>query len=118
MGVDPMLAEQALENVWTEKLTVFQDSARFNGKEKIISIVLDGKREFYEVKDDRLFELLNDYTTPPSNSDIAMINNKIVTSIRLGATIINPRFGIMRNPLRDTLTAFNNSDYHTHIPII
>ena len=86
-------------------------------KKKIVSVVLNGKRRFYEIKDDRLFDLLSSQTKAVENSEIRILNSKIVNTIRLGATMLNPRFGVIRNPLRDTLTSFMFADYHTHIPV-
>jgi hypothetical protein len=117
MGVDEITAILSLDDFWSEKLTVFQNASEFNGKEKIVKVVINGEAAFFEVADDRLFELLKNQGKRVEDSEFKRLNNDVVNTIRLGATILNPRFGLLSNPLRDTVSAFIFSDYHTHIPV-
>lgn len=118
MGADPDMVQEELAREWKEKLTIFRAATSFKGKDKILAIVLDGKRTYYEVKDERLFDLLDGYSKPSDSSDFKKVRGKIVNTIRFGATMLSPTFGLLNNPARDTMTSFLFSDYHTHIPVV
>lgn len=96
------LPGDALET-WDEVLTVFTNASQYYGKDNIISIVQDGKREWYEVNPQLYAAIqgLDQYTLPKF---LNMTAGRLARWVRLGATGLNAGFGLIRNFVRDTLT--------------
>ena len=96
MGVDVTgVEEDAL-------MTVYGNSPIYLGKDNIIAIVQDGKKLWYEVSPEmyRLLQGLDKFYLPRF-LDITF--GKAGRAVRLGATGINASFGLVRNPIRDSL---------------
>jgi len=83
-------------------LTVFGNSPIFLGKEHIISVIVDGKRQWYQVAPElyRVLEDLDQFQLPKL---LNLILGKANRLCRLGATGIHAAFGLVRNPIRDIL---------------
>lgn len=118
LGADPAAITAALVDTWNEQLTVFTKSDEYRGKDNIVSVVVDGKRRWFEI--DRtlvgVFEGMAREGALPGK--IGEFSRWLVGVQRLGATGLNPAFGLLRNPLRDTLTASITADYHFHVPVL
>lgn len=117
MGVDEETADTAMEDDWDEMMSVFLPSAEYKGKDNIVSVVIDGKRRFFEVDDPKMLDLIKGMRSEPENS-IVRVSRLLIGTQRLGATGLNPAFGIVRNMIRDTATASVTADYHFHIPLV
>ncbi|MCG7853809.1 MAG: hypothetical protein MIO92_14915, partial [Methanosarcinaceae archaeon] len=103
MGLDPEEVSSAMLEHWDEVLTVYSNASQYYGKDNIVSFVIDGKRRFYEV-DPSLYKAiqgLDQYTLPWI---IDLVLGKPARAVRLGATGLNPAFGIIRNFIRDAGT--------------
>ena len=103
-GIDPAEASTSLlMDEWDEVLTVYTNATAYYGKDNIVSLVRDGKREFYEVNKDlyAVLQGLDQYTLPWFlNITFGMATR----AVRLGATGLNPAFGLIRNFIRDAGT--------------
>jgi hypothetical protein len=120
LGADQDAVEAALSEYWDEKLTVYTNAKEYHGKENVVAIEIDGKRRFFEVKADMLpiLEGVAETTFLPDGPfGVGAFVRGATALQRLGATGINPAFGMIRNPLRDTLTALLTAQYHFHVPI-
>lgn len=97
MGIDT-------EGIGDEMLTIFQDAAQYRGKDNIVRIDFGGEPHWYEVSKDlyRILEGLDQYQLPWFAD---LMFGKLARLTRLGATGINPAFGLIRNPIRDIGTA-------------
>ena len=104
------LYTQFLEN-WENQLTVFTEAGQYRGKDNIVAIDVDGKRRWFEVSPDlyRLIRGLNKKNRIPGT--LGTVTRKIVGLQRLGATGLNPAFGLLRNFERDTITGTMTYDY-------
>jgi len=110
MGVD--LSDANLEEI----MTVFSQGQQYRGKDNIVSIFRDGKREFYELHPD-LYRAL---------SGLDMLDRGILLKIfspfsrmlRLGATGLKLSFNLVRNPWRDALSYVVLSKHKTAIPLL
>ncbi len=118
LGADPGEVTTALMDTWDEKITVFTKGREYKGKDNIISVVIDGNRRFFEVKPELVSIIENITNEGALPGKLGELSRKVVGLQRLGATGLNPAFGLLRNPLRDTLTAAITSDYHFHVPIL
>lgn len=83
-------------------LTVYGNSPIYLGKENIIAIVQNGKKTWYEVSPEmyRLLQGLDKFYLPRF---LDVILGKPGRAVRLGATGINASFGLVKNPIRDSL---------------
>lgn len=112
--------EEALETFWDERLTVFTPGTKPGGRraKNVISVVIDGKRRNFEVQPG-LMPIVEGITrTTFLPGTLGAIVRGATQLQRLGATGLNPAFGLVRNALRDTLTAAITGDYHFHVPVI
>jgi hypothetical protein len=107
------------EAVWGRLLTVYRPKKDYSGGLNVMGIEINGERRFFEVRPD-LLPILEGVTSTRFMDRNAF--NSLVrgaTSLqRLGATGLNPGFGLLRNPIRDTLTASITGDYHFHVPML
>lgn len=117
LGADPDEVAAALIETWDERLTVFTQGKEFKGKENVVALTVDGKRRFFEVSADlkAILEGLNKGGILPGK--VGELSRAAVGLMRLGATGLNPTFGVVLNPLRDALTATVTSEYHFHVPV-
>ena len=104
LGIDPdMIDMEGFKENWDELLTVYTNASNYWGKDNIVPIVIDGKKQWYELDKDvmQVIHGLDKYTLPPF---FDFVFGKLTRTLRLGATGLNPAFGITRNFLRDALT--------------
>lgn len=82
-------------------LTVFTQDFKYNGKENIVSIYINGKQEFYELHPDlyKALQAINPLQLGPLLKILAPFSRLL----RLGATGLSLPFGLARNPFRDAL---------------
>lgn len=92
--------EGDLDNI----LTVFT-AGMSGGKDNVVSIWKDGERQYYEL-DPELYGILKSLDMPKSENFMWLFRflGKFSRGIRLGATGLNPAFGLYRNPVRDIQT--------------
>ncbi len=111
--------DEALEGFWDERLVVFKSGKDYKGREASISVVINGKRRFFEVQPD-LLPILEGVTQASflGLGGFGKLVRGAVRLQRLGATGLNAAFGLIRNPLRDTQTAAVTGDYHFHTPVV
>ena len=83
-------------------LTVFTQDFEYKGKENVVSIWKDGKREFYEIHPD-LYESFKGID-PLKLGPVGKILAPFARMLRLGATGLKVSFGIARNPFRDAFS--------------
>ncbi|MHC4604707.1 MAG: LPD38 domain-containing protein, partial [Planctomycetota bacterium] len=83
-------------------LTVYGNSPIYLGKERLIAIVENGKKNWYEVSPEmyRLLQGLDKFYLPRF-LDVTL--GKPGRAVRLGATGINASFGLVKNPIRDSM---------------
>jgi len=103
MGLDPDEISSAMLEHWDEILTVYSNASQYYGKDNIVSFVIDGKRQFYEVEPNlyRAIQGLDLYTLPKFWN---FTLGKPTRALRLGATGLNAPFGLIRNFARDAMT--------------
>lgn len=119
LGADPEEVGAAMLDTWEKRMTVFSRGTHYKGSDSIISLIIDGKRRFFEINNEGVLLALGavskDRFLPGKAGDIT---RRITGLQRLGATGLNPAFGWIRNLLRDSGTAMITSEYHFHIPVI
>jgi len=118
LGADPQDVEAAMMDPWDNVITVFTQSPEYRGKDNIIQVVVDGKRRFFEVHSNIAPMMEGMAKKYVLGGKLGELSRMAVRLQRLGATGINPAFGLIRNLIRDTLTAAVQSVYHFHIPIL
>jgi 2'-5' RNA ligase/flagellar biosynthesis GTPase FlhF len=89
-------------------VTVFTPSQMAMPGQNLVTVIRDGKRQFYEVHDQALYDAITAIGSKASSTLIEWAS-KPAALIRAGATL-TPGF-IARNPTRDTLVAFMQSRY-------
>jgi hypothetical protein len=91
-----------LSDIDDATLTIYSNSPIYLGKDNIISVVINGKRLFYEVDKDllRVLKGLDKFVLPKV---LNLTFGKAGRLMRLGATGINAAFGLVKNPIRDSL---------------
>jgi len=118
LGADPEEVAAAMMETWQEQLTVFTPAKEYKGKDNVVAVTVNGKRRFFEL-DSTLMPIIQGMAKDSVlGGPLGGLSRRAVALQRLGATGLNPAFGLLRNPLRDTLTAFAFADYHFHIPVI
>ncbi len=117
LGADPNVVAAAMLETWNNRMTVFTPASEYKGKDNIISIVVDGNRRFFEVDHDLMDVLTGINADSILPGIIGELSRQAVGLQRLGATGLNAAFGLLRNPLRDTLTAAVTAEYHFQHPI-
>lgn len=134
LGGDEAALSEALDEFWegrlrvfgvkedegaeNTRLTIFKLGKEYKGRENIVSIVIDGKRRFFEVMPDMVPILAGVAEAKFLPGKLGSFVRSVTQLQRLGATGLNPAFGLIRNALRDTLTASVTGDYHFHIPLL
>jgi hypothetical protein len=91
-----------------ELVTIFQPVAWGNPKDRIVTVIRDGQRQFWQVQDDALYTALTVMGTRPT-SEVLKWTNYPVQTLRAGVTLA-PAFAI-RNVMRDTVGAMLQSRY-------
>ena len=85
---------------------IFRPSTFTPTQEGIIAVFENGQRQFFQVQPD-LYRALKGMDQESSNLVIRLLSMP-ARALRLGATALGPEF-VIRNPLRDTMTAFMQS---------
>jgi len=103
LGLDADVISSGMMEEWDEILTVYSNASQYYGKDNIVTLVVDGKRQFYEVDPDvyRVLEGLDQYSLPWF---LSITFGKATRALRLGATGLNASFGLVRNFVRDAMT--------------
>jgi hypothetical protein len=118
LGAKPEDIANAMLETWDDLITVFTEAKEYKGSDNIVSVVIDGNRRFIEINDEGILEAINLLGTETYlGGPFGKISRELVGLQRLGATGLNPAFGMIRNLLRDSLTASITADYHYHIPL-
>jgi len=85
-------------------LTVFSQGWEYKGNRNIISIWKDGQRHFYQLNRE-LYNALMGMEPKKLNPFFDLVLGKPARMVRLMTTGINASFGLVRNPMRDIMTA-------------
>ena len=116
--IESKKADQKALHEDVEGGTVFIPATQYRGKEAIIPIVIEGKRTFWQVGNQRLLDLLTGASdNKVSSSVIERASERLLGLTRLGATAWNVSFSLISNPIRDTLSAYVYGDYSRTWPI-
>lgn len=111
LGIEPSELDGVFDNP-DDLITIFSNAQEYLGKNHII-VIKDktGTRNFYEVEPElfKVLEGLDMYRLPPA---VDFLLGKPTRMLRLGATGINLTFGLVRNPIRDIVTATVQSEYN------
>jgi len=110
--VKEILPEGSFERV----VTSYFAKPHYTGKDNVISIWKDGKRKFYEVDKDlyRSIQELDSWQLPKALVPLSWFNKLL----RLGAITFNPAFIFARNPFRDSITYYMQSQQKNPIPFV
>lgn len=81
-------------------MSVFTGDTEFRGKENIVSLIIDGERQFYEVAP-AIYNVLEGVDQFHLPAFMDWIFGKPTRLGRLGATGLNASFGLIRNFIRD-----------------
>jgi len=103
MGLDPQEISSAMLEHWDDVLTVYSNAGQYYGKDNIVALVIDGKREWYEV-DPALYKAIEGVDQYALPWFLGITFGKATRMVRLGATGLNPPFGLIRNFIRDAGT--------------
>lgn len=97
-----------IENIDLSQVATIFRPVRYRN-EKVISIFKNGKQNFYEVFDDELYNTMLSIDRQ-SGSILEKLLSFPAKTLRAGATVLTPEY-IVRNPMRDALSAFVYSKY-------
>lgn len=91
-------------------INMFSQARQYYGKDNIVSVLKNGKREYYQVNP-LIYESLKgmDKLTLPYALDLVF--GKATRMVRLGSTGIQAGFSLITNPIRDIQTSALQSDY-------
>ena len=92
-----------------ELLTVFRPSA-FPATQGVIKLKVDGKNKFFKAEKE-LLEVLDGVEVYKLGPFWDIVAGKPTRLLKLGATGLNPAFGLIRNPTRDILTFTVTSEF-------
>ncbi len=92
-----------------ELLTVFRPSA-FPATQGIIKLKVEGKNKFFKVEKE-LLEVLDGVDVYKLGPFWDFVIGKPTRLLKLGATGLNPAFGLIRNPIRDIQTFTVTSEF-------
>ena len=90
--------------------TVFANSPIYLGKEHIISVVINGRRSWYQVHSE-LYSILEDMDQFQLPKMLNLLFGKANRMMRLGATGLNASFGLVKNPTRDAMDTVVKAKY-------
>lgn len=107
LGLDPheINIDGYLEN-WDDILTIYTHAHQYYGKDNIVSVVVDGQRQWFEVHPE-LYKAMEGVDQNSNDIIWKMLYygpGFISRGVRLGATGLNPSFGLVRNFIRDAIT--------------
>jgi len=107
LGLDPHEANLAgyMEH-WDDILTIYTNAHQYYGKDNIVSVVVDGQRQWFEVHPE-LYKAMEGIDQNSKDIIWKMLYygpGRISRGVRLGATGLNPSFGLIRNFIRDAMT--------------
>lgn len=107
LGLDPHEANLAgyMEH-WDDILTIYTNAHQYYGKDNIVSVVVDGQRQWFEVHPE-LYKAMEGIDQNSKDIIWKMLYygpGYISRGVRLGATGLNPSFGLIRNFIRDAMT--------------
>ncbi|HUW31192.1 MAG TPA: LPD38 domain-containing protein [Planctomycetota bacterium] len=97
MGVD--LGGADLDQI----LTVFNTAARYTGRQNIVVIWRDGKRQFWEINP-KIYQVLTDMDREFWPAWMMTVAAPASRAMKLGATGLSAPFALVKNPLRDVQT--------------
>jgi hypothetical protein len=102
LGLDPDEIPSDFNEPWDDMITIWQNASQYYGKDNIVSLFVDGKKQWFEVHPDlyKAIQGLDKYTLPW----YLAIFGKATRAVRTGATGLNPAFGLVRNFIRDVMT--------------
>jgi len=80
----------------------------FAGKDNTVSVIIDGKKHFYQVNPE-LYKAISSMEREDIGVIVKMMSYP-AKWLRAGA-VLNPGFWLLKNPIRDTFTAFVYSKY-------
>ncbi len=103
--------DDALDSVFGNTIEVW--SPIVQNSKGIVSVIRDGKTEYYQVHDKELLNSLANLTPKKLNSMLEL-SKKFLMPIQLTITQFNHVFGL-RNPIRDYTTAFLHSKAYNNI---
>ena len=89
-------------------VTLFTPIHEVGGKDNILSVFRDGKREYYQTSPD-VYTALHGLDEAGSHVLVKLLSVP-AQALRIGATSLSPEF-VVRNPLRDAFTAWMQSNY-------
>lgn len=94
-------------------ITVFTPGKRFVGTDNIVTLIIDGEPQFFEVAPEiyTVLEGVDQYHLPWI---VDVIFGKATRLGRLGATGLNPAFGLIRNAARD-ISSFTVLSRHANL---
>lgn len=112
LGLDPSEIPTDFTEPWDDMLTIWQNASDYYGKDNIVSLFVNGERQWFEVQPDlyRAIQGLDQYTLPWYLS----LFGKATRGVRLGATGLNASFGLIRNFVRDSM-AFMVTGEHARL---
>ncbi|HPC65609.1 MAG TPA: hypothetical protein PK525_13440, partial [Anaerohalosphaeraceae bacterium] len=107
LGLDPheINIDGYMEH-WDDILTIYTNAHQYYGKDNIVSVVVDGKRQWFEVHPE-LYKAMEGIDQNSKDIIWKMLYygpGFISRGVRLGATGLNPSFGLIRNFIRDAMT--------------
>ncbi|MGE0590930.1 MAG: LPD38 domain-containing protein [Vicinamibacterales bacterium] len=99
-----------LDEFLDELVTVWTPQQFATGKDDIVTVIRNGKREFWQVNDRALYDAVTAMGSKATTTLMQTIGRRGVQLLRDGATL-TPGFFTATNPLRDTVGAYVQSRY-------
>lgn len=96
----PQMAAKVLDEI----LTVYSNAPRYYGKDNIVAVYRNGKRQFYEL-DPALYAAMKGMDKATLPWLVNLIFGVPSRAVRLGATGLRAGFQLVTNPIRDVWTA-------------
>ncbi len=114
LGLDP--DEIPLDRgPWEDVITLWMNASQYYGKDNVVGLYVDGVKQWFEVHPDlyRAIEGLDVYRLPWFLAPFGWFKR----AMTLGATGLNPSFGLVRNFIRDGLTALVTGEHTRGGPV-
>lgn len=103
---------------WGERLRVFRTGSATRPGQRLVRVCVDGKPRWFEIDSPQLWERIAPKEKPDTPAQdakdtAAAVVDTILAATRMGATVLNPSFNLVLNPIRDTFTALLLGQYAT-----
>lgn len=97
--------------------TIFVPAKEFHGKERVVALVIDGRRRFFQVGDERLYNMFLGMHENIPRTKLERRIRDVMDIMRANITYMNASFSLISNPIRDHWSTLVFSQYSAQLPL-